>query len=169
MEGAGRWGKRYDATMSRRCEIALTVCALSVGGGVGGAWLGGCSSGPKPDLESPVPSARIEAMGAASRRHDPKEISELIALLESDDPAVRVFAIASLDKITGERLGYDPADPERIRREAVDRWEAWYREEYGVGGGNDRWKEGGVTAGGRGGGAAGGNGGGGGGETDHRP
>lgn len=121
----------------------------------------GCSSGTKPDLDSPVPAARIEAIGEASTRHDPAEIRSLIAQLDSDDPAVRVFAIASLEKVTGQRRGYDPADPERTRREAADRWQEWYRQEYGVGPGDDRWKDsggvgGGASGGGRGAGTGGG-------------
>ena len=119
--------------MFRGQDITLAGCAVA-------ASLGGCSSGPRPDLASPVPSARIEAIGEASRGQDPDELRGLISQLDSDDPAVRVFAIAALEKVTGERRGYAPSDPERTRREAADRWQAWYGEEYGVAARDDRWK-----------------------------
>jgi outer membrane murein-binding lipoprotein Lpp len=108
----------------------------------GAATLGGCSSSPPPDLASPVPSARIEAIGDASKHPSPQELKGLIAQLDSDDPAVRVFAIAALEHATGQRRGYDPADPPRLREEAADRWQKWYCQEYGLPAPDDRWKEG---------------------------
>jgi len=46
----------------------------------------------------------------------------LVEQLDSDDPAVRVFAINALERITGERLGYNPYANEVARRSAIDAW-----------------------------------------------
>lgn len=46
----------------------------------------------------------------------------LVDRLEDEDEAVRFFAIIALDKITGERLGYDYAQPAAERAKAVERW-----------------------------------------------
>lgn len=48
-------------------------------------------------------------------------------MLASDDPATRLLAIEALDRVTGERLGYDAADPPERRRETLNRWAAWVR------------------------------------------
>jgi 23S rRNA A2030 N6-methylase RlmJ len=44
--------------------------------------------------------------------------------LGSDDPAVRLYAIVALEKITGERRGYSPYDPPYEREQAIERWVA---------------------------------------------
>ncbi len=46
-------------------------------------------------------------------------------MLDSQDPALRMFAIGALKRLTGETMGYHYGDPEPIRAAAVDRWVAW--------------------------------------------
>ena len=61
----------------------------------------------------------------AAREGDLSAIPDLIGLLDSDDSLVRMVAIRSLERLTGQTLGYDHAVPEWRRDEAVERWVAW--------------------------------------------
>jgi HEAT repeat protein len=88
--------------------------------------LAGCSS-PKPDLASPLSSLRIQAASEAALNADRTKVSELIDLLQSDDPAVRLVAIRSLEKLTGQTLGYRHFDAEPVRRSAIQSWVDWYQ------------------------------------------
>jgi hypothetical protein len=45
--------------------------------------------------------------------------------LHSTDPAVRMFAILGLRRLTGETFGYRYFDGEDERRGAAGRWEQW--------------------------------------------
>lgn len=85
----------------------------------------GCVPNPK-GFDSPAPSARLEAVLETARERDQKRIPDLITQLGSDDPAVRLFTIRTLERLTGETLGYHYADPEPKRREAIERWIDWY-------------------------------------------
>jgi HEAT repeats len=95
--------------------ISIFVCA--------GA-LTGCAS-PPGGFDSPVPSKRMDAAIAAAAAGDQSAIPDLIAMLESDDALVRMVAILSLERLTGEVRGYDHAAPEWERMAAVDRWTDW--------------------------------------------
>lgn len=53
----------------------------------------------------------------------------LVQMLESDDPATRLLAISTLQRLTNQTFGYDYAQPEVKRRPAVERWAAWVREQ----------------------------------------
>ena len=61
----------------------------------------------------------------AAREGDLSAIPDLIGLLDSDDSLVRMVAIRSLERLTGQTLGYDHAVSEWRRDEAVERWVAW--------------------------------------------
>ena len=94
-----------------------------------GLLLGAGACGPRATeggFDSANPAAKLYAIQHAYEQDDPRAIPRLIEQLDSDDPAVRLLAIASLDEITGRTYGYDHADPPEIRRDAVRRWEqAW--------------------------------------------
>lgn len=80
-------------------------------------------------FDSPHPSAEIFASRRAAVEMDraPENISSLIALLESDDPAVRLVAIMALERLTGTTMGYRHYDPAPARQVGVNRWiEAWH-------------------------------------------
>ena len=82
---------------------------------------------PNPQgFDSPAPAARLEAVMKASREEDRDKIPDLITTLRSDDPAVRLFSIRTLEQLTGETLGYHYADSERRREDAIARWIEWY-------------------------------------------
>lgn len=86
---------------------------------------GGCVKIPK-GFDSPEPAARIEAAVEAAESGDTSAIPDLIVLLDSDDPATRLVAIRSLERLTGQTLGYDHAAPRPEREEAVARWVEWH-------------------------------------------
>ena len=78
-------------------------------------------------FESPHPAAKLYAIQRAGERRDADAIPELIHQLNSDDPAVRMYAIVALEKITGERRGYSPYAPPAQRDRAVERWVEAFR------------------------------------------
>lgn len=102
---------------------------MATAAGLGATCAGwGCSSEPLPTqgLDSPSGSARVEAMGQAVRNPTHEGVGDLIRSLQSDDPLTRAAAIYSLRQITGTDRGYVADDPPVRRREAVERWVAWY-------------------------------------------
>jgi len=87
--------------------------------------LAGCG-GRDISFNSKDPGGRIQAATEAAANNDQSAIPDLIEMLDSDDPAARFVAIGTLERFTGQTFGYDYADPEWERRQAVDRWVAWY-------------------------------------------
>lgn len=87
-------------------------------------------------FDEPDPGAQIRAIQQAAVHGDRSSIGSLIRLLASDDPAERLLSIRTLERITGETMGYDHAGTLASRREAIDRWAAWYQDEKRGGGGD---------------------------------
>ncbi len=123
----GAWGGGYFRTRGRGlryhpgvARIAQWLCVAGL------AFVGGCTPIPK-GFDSPEPAARMEAAVAAADRGDLGAIPELIGLLDSDDPATRMVAIRSLERLTGETLGYEHAAGEGERGAAIGRWVEWER------------------------------------------
>jgi len=81
-----------------------------------------------PDFNSPEPAARNAAIVQAAASRDRASVPDLVRMLDSDDPATRLLAIETLERITGERLGYDYAADEPSRDAAVERWREWVLE-----------------------------------------
>ncbi|TVQ59397.1 MAG: hypothetical protein EA379_11140 [Phycisphaerales bacterium] len=96
------------------------------------ALLAGCAL-PEQEagFESSDPQARLLALQRAAASGDTSRIPEIIGMLESDDPGIRMLANATLERMTGESAGYDHAAREHERRAAIDRWEAWWRSNEG--------------------------------------
>lgn len=90
-----------------------------------------CSLPPRSaDFQSIDPAERTLAIGrAASQRPDPAATRALIGLLESEDPAERMLAIRTLERQTGQTLGYDYSASEPSRAAAVGRWDDWARDQ----------------------------------------
>lgn len=89
----------------------------------------GC--GPKASeggFDSDNPAAKLYAIRQAGESKDLSNVPRLVELLDHDDPAVRMMTIKALDKLTGERLGYNPYQSPSERREAIARWETSVRE-----------------------------------------
>jgi hypothetical protein len=74
----------------------------------------GCAgSAPNPELDFVLRQARSGSLD---------ELAALVEHLESDDPAVRLAAIMTLERLTGATHGYRPYDSEHGRDAAVRRW-----------------------------------------------
>jgi hypothetical protein len=56
----------------------------------------------------------------------PRAVPLLVRRLEDEADAARATAIEVLEKVTGQTLGYRPADPPEARSAAVAAWEAWW-------------------------------------------
>ena len=69
------------------------------------------------------------ALAEAVERGNHDDIGHLIGMLDSSDPALRMFAERALERLTGQTLEYRFSDPEPERAEAVARWVAWYEGE----------------------------------------
>ncbi len=89
--------------------------------------LTGCVPPVPEGFASPDPNRRLSAISDAGERADESAIPDLIEQLESNDPGARLLAIRALEKITGQTLGYDHADPWWARAAAVRRWRDWAR------------------------------------------
>jgi HEAT repeat protein len=91
----------------------------------------GCTKPIPRGIDSYDPTGRIEAMLEVAATNDQTQFPQLIAALDSDDSAVRLTAIRTLERLTGQTLGYDHAAPESERRAATDRWVEWYEQRSG--------------------------------------
>ena len=82
---------------------------------------------PRPPLvvTDPDPSVKIPAYKKAVRKHDKAAVRQLVADLDNDDPAVRMYAIHALHEMTGETFGYRFYHDEQQRRPAVQKWRQW--------------------------------------------
>ncbi len=99
--------------------------------GVVAGCLAGCGPTIRPDFNSAEPAARNAAIVNAAARGDKSAAPDLVRMLQSDDPATRLLAIEALERITGERLGYDPTDTEADRAQAIERWKVKVRSPAG--------------------------------------
>jgi hypothetical protein len=85
---------------------------------------------PKEDaaVGHPDPSVKIRGMKKAAREHDEAAIRQLVKDLDSDDPAVRFYAIRSLSDLTKQDFGYRYYYDEDQRRESLGRWQDWLKQ-----------------------------------------
>ncbi len=101
----------------------VTFVAVVVGWVAGAA----CSS-PRPEklVTNPDPSGKIPAFKQAVREKDRRAARQMVKDLDSEDPAVRMFSIVALRRMTGgETFGYQYFDETDQRRPAIQRWEQW--------------------------------------------
>jgi hypothetical protein len=86
----------------------------------------GCSAPRGPlVVEDPDLDVKIPAIKKAVRTGDYSQDAQLVQDLQSDDPAVRFYAINGLHRITGENFGYRYYDSEDARQPAIEKWKAW--------------------------------------------
>jgi len=76
-------------------------------------------------VSNPDPSGKIPAIKLSVQRSDMSVVAQLVKDLDSDDPAVRFYAIEGLERLTGETFGYRYFDDELERRPALEKWDAW--------------------------------------------
>lgn len=97
----------------------VMVCVTAAG-------LAAAGCGPRAadgGFESDNPAARLYAIEQAGETRDRTAIPQLVAQLDSDDATIRLWSIHALERITGERLGYNPYVDAASRRPAVEAWE----------------------------------------------
>jgi hypothetical protein len=98
----------------------------------GVCWMGAvcwavASCGPtiRPSFDSAEPAARNAAIVQAAGSGDQSAIPDLVRMLESDDPTTRVLAIRTLERLTGETMGYEAWASEVDRERGVEQWQAY--------------------------------------------
>lgn len=74
------------------------------------------------------PAVRIRAMREAVDRERRDLLPSLVNRLEDDDPAVRLFAIVALERMTGQRFAYRPESDRSERQAAVAAWRTYLKE-----------------------------------------
>lgn len=108
---------------SRRLAPSLAGVLTSL---IAAAALPACSPKMVQGFDSPEPAARnVAIVQSVDQPATPATLRGLVSLLNSDDPATRLLAIAALERRTGQRLGYDPAAPDPERKEAIRAWDRW--------------------------------------------
>ncbi len=98
---------------------------MAVAGSICLAAAGACAPSAailRQRLESHDAAVRIRALGAVVRRGEPELVPAVVDRLDDHDPAVRMYAILTLEKLTGTRLGYRYYAPSDKRRAAVAAW-----------------------------------------------
>jgi hypothetical protein len=88
-------------------------------------FMAGCLPSGDPALSHDDPAVKIPAIKRAAVEGRHESLGHLIRDLDSDDPAVRVYAIAALERIAGERFEYQPYHDEEQRKPAIQRWREW--------------------------------------------
>ena len=86
---------------------------------------GGCSPPETRYIGAVDPLGNIPTIQQAGAEKNPKAVPALIGQLDSDDPAIRFYAIESLSSITGQTLDYHYYDTTEQRRPAIERWHRW--------------------------------------------
>jgi hypothetical protein len=83
-------------------------------------------------VADPDPQVKIAGMKQAVERKDRSVLPQLVDSLDSDDPAVRFFGIAALERFAGTRLGYEYYWEADERKEALARWRDWLAQQQGA-------------------------------------
>jgi hypothetical protein len=102
--------------MGNRNWILATCVGLAVAG---------CDGHGPRSVSDPDPADKIPAIKEATRTHDQRAIPQLVADLDCDDPAVRLYSIDALQKLTGQTFGYRYYDDDEARKPAVTKWKQW--------------------------------------------
>jgi hypothetical protein len=84
---------------------------------------------PTPNVAAKDIEARILGIKQAGETRDRAALPGLVASLDDEDPAVRLFAIAALEKFTGDRFGYEYYLDEEQRKPALAHWRDWLKQQ----------------------------------------
>jgi len=88
----------------------------------------GCTAPrPAPNIGDSDPEVKIAGIKQAEARADRASLPALVEQLNSDDPAVRLFAIHALEKFAGDRFGYEYYLDEDERKPSLERWREWLK------------------------------------------
>ena len=111
-----------------RSWTAVGRCAALCAVALAPYCLPGCSGRRRATAEvvgRDDPSYKIPNIRKATRARETQTARQLVRDLESDDPAVRFYAIRGLRDLTGETFGYVYYADDRHRTLAVQRWKQW--------------------------------------------
>lgn len=111
----------------RQAIISLMMVTLVISLG----WLAACSSPPPVEaggFHAPDPASKLYAIRRAGDERDRTAVPHLVERLHDDDPAVRLFAIEALERITNERFDYNPYASADDRHASVMQWDQAVRE-----------------------------------------
>ena len=102
------------------------TCDTAAAATLGLALLAGCG-GPPPvrHVTNPDPSGKIPAIIEAVKKGDRSALPQLVKDLDNDDPAVRLYSIEGLRRITGHTFGYNYYDDEDERQPSIQLWKQW--------------------------------------------
>src|SRR3954463_10094355 len=114
-----------EMSRSRPAAIAMWMFVALIGGA--GA---GCFDADPHSLFSRHAPQKIPAIKEAAEKHDESAIPELVRDLDSDDPAVRFYAIEGLKRLTGQDFGYLYYMEAADRKESVMKWRQWLNDEF---------------------------------------
>jgi hypothetical protein len=110
-----------------RVGIYAAARALLTVGGLG-CCAAGCfgGGGREPvSLKARDPASKIPAIKKAAAARETETAPFLVKSLESEDPAVRFYAIRGLQDLTGETFGYTWYADEQHRRGPLNQWKQW--------------------------------------------
>jgi hypothetical protein len=88
--------------------------------------IAGCTepTGPRT-VANPDIAVKVPAIKEAVETKDADAAPQLVKDLESDDPAVRFYAIGGLRRLTGQDFGYQYFADRECRQPAVEKWQQW--------------------------------------------
>jgi hypothetical protein len=90
----------------------------------------GCGPRPVKDVSNPDPSGKIPAIELAANNRNWRAVPQMVKDLESDDPAIRFYAIEGLRRITGQTFAYHYYEDESQRQPAVEHWKQWLASQH---------------------------------------
>jgi hypothetical protein len=105
---------------------------------LGGAAVAACGEparravAPEQGLRDPVVQTRMEALAEVGRSRDRSHVPELIAMLDDENPGVRMMAGATLRDVTGHDAGYRAHAAPEERRRQIEAWRAWWARQGGA-------------------------------------
>ena len=79
------------------------------------------------NINSDDVNERILAIRKAGEEKDRAAVPLLVDRLEDEDSAVRFYAILSLERITGQRFGFDYARSDAARVKSVELWREYLK------------------------------------------
>lgn len=119
MGGRGLVLSRFVAHCKCNCLIGFIATSVIA------TLLAGCMPTAKPSFDSAEPAARNAAIVGAAKTGDKASIPQLVRMLASDDPTTRVLAIRTLERVTGQTLGFDASGSDEDRAAGIKAWERW--------------------------------------------
>lgn len=107
--------KSLNPRSAAACLCLAALCGVGIS----------CIGRDTPSIDSQDPDRLIPAIKTGVRTNNPHIIPYLVNDLDSDDSAVRFYAIDGLQRLTGQDLGYVFFDNADDRKASVERWKQW--------------------------------------------